>query len=218
MAHTPYHFDWNQSPTGGPVNPSGSYTNPTQFLKNFADINVSNLDESSMAFLPSLGSMQTEIGQARTGLGMDMTGQRLTGTQNLLGMTGGQGLAGAYNSGFGRSQYGLDKGLGGATNAYGLGLQGSMADYQGNVLDAQYGYQDRLTTALSNLLTSGEDDFQVSMGSNAFDPNNPTGGGLQNYSMPPATYQGAMINVNGSPWYWNPQTNSYEEGYKGGGG
>jgi len=180
MAHTDYHFDWNQS------NPSGGYEDPLGFLKQFGDINVTGLDKSSMAFLPSMGQTQTDIGMARTGLGFDMSGQQLAGQQNLLAMTGGQGLAGASGSGFGRSQYGLQQGLGTANQAYTQGLQGSMAGYQADVLGAQYGYQDALTSALGNILASGEDEFNISMGDtggndglnnpNSFMPSGWTGG------------------------------------------
>tara|TARA_R100000329_G_scaffold145282_1_gene130649 strand:+ start:887 stop:1654 length:768 start_codon:yes stop_codon:yes gene_type:complete len=165
----PYAPSWYQTPAGG--TPPASWQSAEDFLSDFADINVTGLDEESRIFLPDPGQMQQRIGQARSNLGFDMRSQALTGQQNLLGMTGGQGLAGTMGSGFGRSQYGQQQAVGQAGTAYRQGVQQGLSGYKSDVLQEQYRYQDALTSALGNLLASGEDaDLKVTPGG-VVDPN-----------------------------------------------
>jgi len=171
----PYQYNWDQNTInpyiqqGSPINnPAGQ--NQIQFLSE-QGINVENLDESSLAFLPSMDRlntaydrMNTQVGMARTGLGFDMSAQQLSGQQNLLNMTGGQGLASVQGIG-GASANRMMSGLRAAGNQYRTGLNQSMAGFQSDILGMQYdyqdsqtNYQDALTTALGNIMASGEDD------------------------------------------------------------
>jgi len=173
-----YQYNWDQNTInpyiqqGSPINnPAGQ--NQLQFLEQ-QGINVTNLDESSLAFLPSMDRlntayerMNTQVGMARTGLGFDLSGQRLSGQQNLLNMTGGQGLASIGGIG-GASANKMLTGLRTAGDQYKTGLNQSMAGFQSDILGMQYDYQDAqtdyqgaLTTALGNLMASGEDQFNV---------------------------------------------------------
>ena len=188
-----YSYDF----TAGTINPyiqeGDMITNPTnqnqlQFLSE-QGIDVTGLDASSLAFLPSMdrlntafNRMNTEVGMARTGLGFDLSGQRLSGQQNLLSMTGGQGLASIGGIG-GASANRMLTGLRSAGDQYRTGLNQSMAGFQSNILgmqfdyqDAQTDYQNALTTALGNLMASGEDEFNVAFtgntaGTNAINQN-----------------------------------------------
>ena len=198
MPHTSYHFDWNTTPTGGI--PPASTASPESFLSDFAGIDVKNLTDEHRIFLPSSGQMQQEIGMARTGLGFDITGQQLAGQQNLLAMTGGQGLAGASGSGFGRAQYGLNQGVGRVMDAYGQGLQRSMAKYRSDVLGSQYGYQDALTSAIANIMRAGEGD-EIEIG--RVSVNNTT------WSPPQNAKHGSIYNFGGNTYYWSDFDNSW---------
>tara|TARA_A100001515_G_C4547154_1_gene202208 strand:+ start:191 stop:922 length:732 start_codon:yes stop_codon:yes gene_type:complete len=187
----PYTYNWggsniNQYIQGGAPVIDYSNQNQIQFLKD-QGIDVKDLDESSLAYLPSMdrlttafNRMNTGIGMARTGLGFDLNAQRLAGSQNLLGMAGGQGLSSIGGSGFGRSGANMYSNIGNVNQAYQTGLNQSMAGFQSDVLNAQYDYQDTqanyldaLTTALGNLAASGEDQFTVNYTGNTtgtFDP------------------------------------------------
>ena len=173
-----YQYNWDQNTInpyiqqGSPINdPSGQ--NQIQFLSE-QGINVTGLDASSLAFLPKMdrlntayNRMNTQVGMARTGLGFDMGAQQLSGQQNLLNMTGGQGLASVQGIG-GASVNNMMSGLRNVSNQYRTGLNQSMAGFQSDILGMQYDYQDTktdfqdaLTTALGNIMASGEDQFNV---------------------------------------------------------
>ena len=174
----PYQFNWDQNTInpyiqqGSPINnPAGQ--NQIQFLSE-QGIDVTGLDESSLAFLPSMdrlntayNRMNTQVGMARTGLGFDLGAQQLSGQQNLLNMTGGMGLS-SMGSGFGAQGRNMASNLANTNQAYQTGLNQSMAGFQSDILGMQYDYQDAqtdyqnaLTTALGNLMASGEDQFNV---------------------------------------------------------
>ena len=173
-----YDYNWegsniNQYIQGG--NPAQDFSggNQIDFLRS-QNIDVTGLNDSSLAYLPSMDKlntaynrMNTGIGMARTGLGFDMDAQRLSGSQNLLGMAGGQGLA-SIGSGFGKAGANMYSNIGNVNQAYQTGLNQSMAGFQSDVLNAQYDYEDtqsnyldNLTTALGNVAASGEDQFKV---------------------------------------------------------
>lgn len=173
-----YNYNWqgsniNQYIQGGDQAQDFSGQNQLDFLRQ-NNIDVSDLDESSLAFLPSMDKvntayerMNTGIGMARTGLGFDLNAQRLAGANNLMGLTGGQGMA-SLGGGFGKAGYNMGNAIGSANQQYQSGLNSSMAGFQSDVLNAQYDYQDTqseyldsLTTALGNLAASGEDDFSI---------------------------------------------------------
>ena len=158
MAHTPYHYDWNVTPTGN--EPPADTSSPLAFLQDFAGINVQGLDPSSQIFLPSANRMQQEISMARYGLGNDLSAQRLSGQGNLLNMTGGMGIS-SMPQGFGRRQSNITAGLRDLNQQYQTNLSQAMGGYRGDVLDAQFGFQDALTTALGNIQRSGEDEFTI---------------------------------------------------------
>jgi hypothetical protein len=174
-----YQYNWDQNTINPYIQQGSPINNPAeldqiQFLQN-QGIVVENLDESSLAFLPSMDRlntaydrMNTQVGMARTGLGFDMSAQQLSGQQNLLNMTGGQGLASVQGIG-GASANRMMSGLRAAGNQYRTGLNQSMAGFQSDILGMQYDYQDSqtdyqdaLTTALGNIMASGEDEFNVS--------------------------------------------------------
>lgn len=173
-----YDYNWqgsniNQYIQGGDQAQDFSGQNQLDFLRQ-NNINVEGLDDSSLAFLPSMDKvntayerMNTGIGMARTGLGFDLNAQRLAGTNNLMGLTGGQGMA-SLGGGFGKAGYNMGNAIGSANQQYQSGLNSSMAGFQSNILNAQYDYQDtqsdyldNLTSALGNLAASGEDDFTI---------------------------------------------------------
>ena len=189
---SPYNFQWDTDTINNYLSNDNEFTNPfsygqgdtagpLDFLKS-QGIDVQGLDASSLAFLPSTDRFQTSwermntgIGMARTGLGFDLGAQQLSGTQNLLGMTGGQGLT-SSNTGFGKAQSSITSGIRNTNQQYQDALQRSMAGFKSDVLGSQYDYQDSmtdyqdaLTTALGNISASGEDDFTVK----TFDPSDP---------------------------------------------
>jgi hypothetical protein len=185
-----YNYDWsganiNQYIQGGDQAQDFSGQNQLDFLRQ-NNIDVSGLNESSLAFLPSMDKlntayerMNTGIGMARTGLGFDLNAQRLAGTNNLMGLTGGQGMA-SLGGGFGKAGYNMGNAIGSANQQYQSGLNSSMAGFQSNVLNAQYDYQDiqsdyldNLTSALGNLAASGEDDFTINYTGNTSGTLNP---------------------------------------------
>jgi len=186
-----YDYNWgganiNQYIQGGDQAQDFSGQNQLDFLRQ-NNIDVSGLNESSLAFLPSMDKlntayerMNTGIGMARTGLGFDLNAQRLAGTNNLMGLTGGQGMA-SLGGGFGKAGYNMGNAIGSANQAYQSGLNSSMAGFQSNILNAQYDYQDtqsdyldNLTSALGNLAASGEDDFTINYTGNTSGSTNPT--------------------------------------------
>lgn len=186
-----YDYNWqgsniNQYIQGGDQAQDFSGQNQLDFLRQ-NNIDVSGLNESSLAFLPSMDKlntayerMNTGIGMARTGLGFDLNAQRLAGTNNLMGLTGGQGMA-SLGGGFGKAGYNMGNAIGSANQQYQSGLNSSMAGFQSNVLNAQYDYQDtqsdyldNLTSALGNLAASGEDDFTINYTGNTSGSFNPT--------------------------------------------
>jgi len=191
-----YNYNWGSSNINNYLgqdftDPSGQ--DPLSFLES-RGINIKGLDQSSLAFLPdtkklqtAFNRMNTQVGMARTGLGFDMGAQQLAGTQNLLGMTGGMGIA-SGGGGFGAQNRNMFSNIGNMQNQYQTGLNQSVAGFQSDILgmqydfqDAQSNYQDALTSALGNIMASGEDDFTVSLAStpNQVD-NNPYGdGGLE---------------------------------------
>ena len=174
-----YNYNWGSANINNYLNqdftdPSGQ--DPLSFLKS-KGINVEGLDDSSKAFLPddeilktAFNRMNTQVGMARTGLGFDMGAQQLAGTQNLLGMTGGMGIA-SGGGGFGAQNRNMFSNIGNVQNQYQTGLNQSVAGFQSDILgmqydyqDAQSGYKDALTSALGNIMASGEDDFTISLG------------------------------------------------------
>ena len=186
-----YNYNWGSANINNYLSqdftdPSGQ--NPISFLES-RGINIEGLDESSLAFLPDTQKLQTafermntQVGMARTGLGFDMGAQQLAGTQNLLGMTGGMGIA-SGGSGFGAQNRNMFSNIGNVQNQYESGLNQSMAGFQSDVLgmqydfqDAQSAYQDSLTTALGNIMAAGEDDFTINYTGNTYGTTN-TGGG-----------------------------------------
>ena len=158
MAHTPYHYDWNVTPTGN--EPPADTSSPLDFLRDFSGIDVQDLDPSSQIFLPSSNRMQQEISMARYGLGNDLFAQRLSGQGNLLNMTGGMRIS-SMPQGFGRRQSNITAGLRDLNRQYQTNLSQAMGGYRGDVLDAQFRAQDALTTALGNIQRSGEDQFTI---------------------------------------------------------
>ena len=195
-----YQYNWDQSTInpyiqqGSPINnPTGQ--NQIDFLKQ-QGIDVAGLNESSLAFLPSMdrlntayNRMNTQVGMARTGLGFDMSAQQLAGQQNLLGMTGGMGIA-SGGSGFGAQNRNMFSNIGNVQNQYQSGLNQSMAGFQSDILGMQYDYQDAqtdfqgaLTSALGNIMASGEDHFKVAYTGNTAGTN----AGNQNFGNDPMT-------------------------------
>ena len=183
-----YQYNWDQSTINPYIqqgsqawNPAGQ--NQLQFLSE-QGINVEGLDESSLAFLPSMDRlntafdrMNTQVGMARTGLGFDIGAQQLAGQQNLLNMSGGQGLSSIQGIG-GASANKMLGGIRSAGDQYRSGLNQSMAGFQSDILGMQYDYQDAqtdyqgaLTTALGNIMAAGEDDFTVSYTGNTYGTN-----------------------------------------------
>ena len=176
-----YQYDWSQRnineflpETEQFVNPEG-YANPLEFLSS-QGIDVQGLDSSSMAFLPSMNPlinafnrMNTGIGMARSGLGYSMDDSRLANQQNLLQMTGGQGID--FSGGFGRRASALGSGLRTSQQLHQDRLNQALGGFRSDVLSSQYDYQDQisqtqdaLTTAIGNIMQSGEDSgINVSM-------------------------------------------------------
>ena len=160
MAHTPYHFDWNQTPAGG--QPPASTSSPNAFLRDFSNVNISGLDDTAKIFLPDTGQMVNNIAMARQNFNNNAYAQQLAGQNNLFNMTGGMGLN-SMSEGFGRRQSNITSGLRNLNQQYQTGLQQNMASFRADVLGEQFKYQDALTGAISNLIQSGEyEDLQIS--------------------------------------------------------
>lgn len=164
MPHMPFHqnpyqYDWNTTPSGG--RPPASTESPEAFLSDFANTTVTGLSDENRLFLPSENQMQQNIAMARYGLGNQMAGQQLSGQQNLLNMTGGMGLSSLGND-FGARQNALQSGLGNVNQQYQNQLAQSIGGFRGDVLSEQYRYQDALTSAIANIIRSGEgDDIRI---------------------------------------------------------
>ena len=177
----PYDFNWDSQTINPYIQGGGNVTNPYQYggdQKQFLadrDIYIDGLSEEEYAFLPSMDRLNTaydrmnvNVGMARTGLGFNMDAQQLAGQQNLLSMTGGQGLSSIGGFG-GRSGSNLTSNIANQGQAYRTNLNQQMAGFQSDILgmqydfqDAQSNYQDALTTALGNIAASEETDLTVS--------------------------------------------------------
>ncbi len=204
----PYDFNWDSQTINPYIQGGGDITNPYQYGGNQRSflqdqgIYVQGLTDEELAFLPSMDRlntaydrMNTNVGMARTGLGFNMDAQQLAGQQNLLNMTGGQGLASVGGFG-GRSSANMMSNVANQGQAYRSGLNQQMAGFQSDILgmqydfqDAQSNYQDALTTALGNIAASGETDLEVSTNAGAFvdessntDFAPPAGSSIYNYN------------------------------------
>ncbi len=199
----PYDFNWSSS-TINPYLQGANVNNPTgmdqiQWLAS-QGIDVTGLSDEELAFLPSMdrintawNRMNTNVGMARTGLGFGMDASQLAGTQNLLGMTGGQGLS-SVGGGFGKTAANMFSNLRSQGQQYRTDLNQQLAGFQSDVLgmrydfeDAESNYQDSLTTALGNIMASGETDLAVSATAGPFNP--PQGASIgTNYQWGSHTY------------------------------
>jgi len=190
MAHSPYHFDWNITPSG--LEPPASTESPEQFLEEFSNITVDGLTDEDRIFLPDSNQMAQNIAMSRFGLGNAMTAQKLAGTNNLINMTGGMGVN-SMGQGFGRRQSALTQGFRDFNQQQQAQLQENIAGFRSDVLGEQFRYQDALTTALGNLIQSGEnDDLTIT----------PSGPPLPSFTTVPTDYQGDSILVNGTRLLW----------------
>ena len=158
MAHNPYHFSWNTTPSGN--TPPASTQSPEQFLSDFANVTVRDLSDEDRIFLPNAGQMQQNIAMSRFGLDNAMAAQRLSGTNNLMNMTAGMGIN-SMGQGFGSRQNMFNSALQNANMQNQQATVQNIADYRSDVLGEQYRYQDALTTALGNLIRSDESEVTV---------------------------------------------------------
>ena len=158
MAHNPYHFSWNTTPSGN--TPPASTESPEGFLSDFANITVRDLSDEDRIFLPNAGQMQQNIAMSRFGLDNAMAAQRLSGTNNLMNMTAGMGIN-SMGQGFGSRQNMFNSALQNANMQNQQATVQNIADYRSDVLGEQYRYQDALTTALGNLIKSDESEVTV---------------------------------------------------------
>ena len=172
MAHNNYHFTWNTTPSGN--TPPAEMSSPEDFLRDFSNIAVTNLSNDDRIFLPSTNQMEQNIDMLRYNLGNDLSTQRLTGQNNLLNMTGGMGVN-SMGEGFGRRQRNITRGFRDYNDQLQASLQQNMANFRANVLGEQYSYQDNLTSALQNLIRSGESNVKVNpVNNNAYTQNQNT--------------------------------------------
>jgi len=189
MAHSPYHFDWNITPSG--LEPPASTESPEQFLQEFSNITVDGLTDEDRIFLPDSSQMAQNIAMSRFGLGNAMAAQRLAGTNNLMNMTAGMGVN-SMGQGFGRRQSALTQGFRDFNQQQQAQLQENIAGFRSDVLGEQFRYQDALTTALGNLIRSGEnDDLTI------------TPEGSTRFTQLPTDYQGNTIDFNGVDFNWD---------------
>ncbi len=205
MSHAPYHYDWNTTPSGNP--PPADMSSPEGFMRDFANVNIQNLEDDARIFLPDSGQMQNNIAMARNSFGNDIYGQQLSGQDNLLNMTNGLGLN-SMPEGFGRRQSSITSGLKDLNQQYQSGLQQSMAGFRSDVLGEQYRYQDTLTSALGNLIQSGEhDSLKVTPNGlnndNYGAPQNPPSSQFPNLGWVQKGSDGNVYIWNGSKWISN---------------
>ncbi len=231
----PYDFNWGSSTISPYLQEGNQMVDPTLFGGNQAKflasqgIFVDDLTEEELAFLPSMDKlntawnrMNTNVGMARTGLGFGMDASQLAGTQNLLGMTGGQGLS-SIGGGFGKAYTNMTSNLRSQGQQYRTDLNKQFSGFQSDILgmqydweDAQTGYQDALTTSLGNLIASGETDATVST-----DPNFGSGQGhAAGSSMTmkdgtvvtfPSGDQGTFVGPKGGTWVFDNSTQTWRQ-------
>lgn len=221
MAHNPYHFSWNTTPSGN--TPPASTQSPEQFLEEFANLDVQELSDEDRIFLPNAGQMQQNIAMSRFGLDNAMAAQRLSGTNNLMNMTAGMGIN-SMGQGFGSRQNMFNSALQNANMQNQQATVQNIADYRSDVLGEQYRYQDALTTALGNLIRSDESEVTVVPGTtpsiNPADANvsGVIGGGFEpgqtvgQFTFPnPQDDPGPITNPNtGRVFNFNPETGLWE--------
>lgn len=218
MAHSPYHFDWNVTPSG--LEPPASTDSPRKFLDEFANLRVRGLTEEDQVFLPDSSQMAQNIAMSRFGLGNAMAAQRLAGTNNLINMTGGMGVN-SMGQGFGRRQSALTQGFRDFNQQQQAQLQQNIAGFRSDVLGEQFRYQDALTTALGNLIRSGENENLsitpggpqgISVGSGVRGGGITPGTTIGQFTFPdPSTTSGTITNPNtGRVFTFNPSSGKWE--------
>jgi len=139
--------------------------------------NTSNPNQDYQSYLQGLGmdvdpskvgkffggiaeDYQQDVGMARAGFAQGMSGLRTQGQGQVMQLGGGQGLSSAYNSGFGRTKYGIQQGLQGIGQQHSQGLQAGLLGYTGDLQSAERGMQSSFRDVATGLL--GRDSAGIS--------------------------------------------------------
>ena len=148
---------WLQSAMSNTQNPNLNYSS---YLKSLGfDIEE---DKVGKFFSGITDQYSQDINMARSGMAQNMQGLQSGATNQLMQIGGGQGLQGAYNPGFGRTQYGLNQAISGIGDQYGQGLQSGLLDFTQQKLDAQRDVQSEIRDVAMGLI--GQDASGISWG------------------------------------------------------
>ena len=171
---------WLQSAMGNTQRPNLNYQS---YLKSLG-FEVED-DKVGKFFSGITDQYSQDINMARSGMSQNMQGLQSGATNQLMQIGGGQGLQGAYNPGFGRTQYGLNQAISGIGDQYSQGLQGGLLDFTQQKLDAQRDVQSEIRDVAMGLI--GQDASGISWGDTG------SGGGDNKYPTSPHDLPG-----------WNP--------------
>jgi len=174
-----YNNPWLSTAVGNTQNPNQGYQEYLESIGYYVDP-----DKVGKFFGGIDEDYQEDIGMARAGFAQGMQTLQTQGQQSAMQLGGGQGLSSAYNSGFGRTKYGMQQGLRGIDQQYGEALQGGLLGYTQDRMDAQRSKESQYRDIAAGLF--GRDAEGISTGQHAFlDPSDwggaEEGGGTTSY-------------------------------------
>ena len=191
--------------------------------------NTSNPNQDYQSYLQGLGmdvdpskvgkffggiaeDYQQDVGIARAGFAQGMAGLRTQGQGQVMQLGGGQGLSSAYNSGFGRTKYGLEQGLQVIGQQYGQGVQSGLLGYTGDLQSAQRGMESSFRDVATGLLARDSGGIsQTQSGTNQE--------GMYGPPFSPGfagTEEGQVSYSRGNNWIWQNGTWVMQTGGSGG--
>ena len=137
-------------------------SNPNQDYQSYLEGLGMDIDPSKVGkFFGGIAEdYQQDVGMARAGFAQGMSGLRTQGQSQVMQLGGGQGLSSAYNSGFGRTKYGIQQGLQGIGQQHSQGLQAGLLGYTGDLQGAERGMQSSFRDVATGLL--GRDSAGIS--------------------------------------------------------
>ena len=179
-------------------------SNPNQDYQSYLQGLGMNIDPSKVGqFFGGIAEdYQQDVGMARAGFAQGMSGLRTQGQGQVMQLGGGQGLSSAYNSGFGRTKYGIQQGLQGIGQQHSQGLQAGLLGYTGDLQSAERGMQSSFRDVATGLLSRDAGGIsQTQSGTNQegmYGP--PFSPGLA------GTEEGQVAYSRGNNWVWENGT------------
>ena len=187
-------------------------SNPNQDYQSYLEGLGMDVDPSKVGqFFGGIAEdYQEDVGMARAGFAQGMSGLRTQGQGQVMQLGGGQGLSSAYNSGFGRTKYGIQQGLQGIGQRQSQGLQAGLLGYTGDLQSAQRSMESSFRDVATGLL--GRDAEGISSDSTLGETPDwalvPTDD--PSWDPPQNPTHGNSYNMNGENYYWNQYSNSWE--------